>query len=403
MGEHARLSPSAAERWWNCPASVRLSDEFEDETSDFAAEGTCAHEIRERCLNKGTDVREYVGEWLEADGFKFQVETDWAHYLQPGIDWIREQKMTWVFELRVDLSTWMPGQFGTLDAGGYNDELIVINDLKFGRGFIVDAERNKQMMIYALGFWDQVARHHTKAKRFLLMIDQPRGQGAGGGSEWEVSLDELLKFGEELVHRARRTEDIDAPAKVTPKGCHFCLVAKNAACPELHNFMLKMSVGLGLYEFDLTKGFNLITTDRLSPEDRSAIIEHKALFNKWLQGVHDLHLSEAIAGAPTPGFKAVETVGDRDWVDPEEAERFLTEKTSKKDAFNFKLKSPAQAERILGTRNWKKAESMIVRRPGKPALVPVSDARPAIQPIVELFDDESEFQTEIPDDLQDLI
>lgn len=387
----------------NCPASVRLEDEFDEETSIHAAEGTCAHEIRERCLNEGTDVNEYVGEWLEADGYKFQVEDDWVYALQPGIDRIREAGGEWHFEYKVDLSTWIPESFGTLDAGGILPDLIIIDDLKFGRGFVVDAVRNKQMMIYALGFWDNVARHKTDATQFLLRIDQPRGRGADGGSEWYVELDELIKFGEEVAAAAMLTEDPDAPAKVTPKGCHFCKVCSNGACPELHGFMLNLSTGFDLthYEVDTEEGLELITTDRLSPELRSHIIRHKPLFNKWIQSVHDVHLGDAIAGAPTPGFKAVETQSDRDWDDPEEAEEFLIQKLPQHQVFNKKLKSPAQAEKLLGTRNWKKAEKMIVRRPGKPALVDESDPRPPIIPVVELFDDESE--ASIPDDIADMI
>ena len=43
---HAVLSPSSAERWFNCPGSVALIDTLPPEafrTSKFAAEGTVAH------------------------------------------------------------------------------------------------------------------------------------------------------------------------------------------------------------------------------------------------------------------------------------------------------------------------------------------------------------------------
>ena len=42
-GKHALLSASSADRWIHCPPSVRLSENYEDEGSSYAAEGTDAH------------------------------------------------------------------------------------------------------------------------------------------------------------------------------------------------------------------------------------------------------------------------------------------------------------------------------------------------------------------------
>ena len=106
-----------------------------------------------------------------------------ADALQPGIDQILEYSGKMFVEERLDLGRWMPGQFGTLDCGIAGEELIVISDLKYGSGVPVQAVKNTQQMIYALGFWDQFARHITDAKQFLIIIDQPRN--AGGGGEWQ--------------------------------------------------------------------------------------------------------------------------------------------------------------------------------------------------------------------------
>jgi len=50
MSAHAKLSPSAAERWMTCPGSVPLSIGMPDKTSAYAEEGTQAHELAERML-----------------------------------------------------------------------------------------------------------------------------------------------------------------------------------------------------------------------------------------------------------------------------------------------------------------------------------------------------------------
>ena len=44
---HAVLSASSSERWLHCPPSARLCESYEDKGSDYAAEGTDAHELCE--------------------------------------------------------------------------------------------------------------------------------------------------------------------------------------------------------------------------------------------------------------------------------------------------------------------------------------------------------------------
>jgi hypothetical protein len=58
------------------------------------------------------------------------------------------------------VSPWtIPHQHGTLDRAILIPEQnrLIINDLKWGRGIPVSPVRNKQMVLYALGFWDSCA------------------------------------------------------------------------------------------------------------------------------------------------------------------------------------------------------------------------------------------------------
>ena len=50
MTEHAILSASSSHRWLTCPPSVRLEESFPNRTSEYAAEGTLAHELGEITL-----------------------------------------------------------------------------------------------------------------------------------------------------------------------------------------------------------------------------------------------------------------------------------------------------------------------------------------------------------------
>lgn len=98
-------------------------------------------------------------------------------------------------------------------------------------------------------------------------------------------------------------------------------------------------------------------------------------------------LSDAMSGEPTPGFKAVATEGDRMWVSEESVIEFFRGKIPDKDLFNKQLKSPAQVEKIAGTRTWKQAQELIVRPEGPPALVPESDKRPELMNLMDMLDD----------------
>lgn len=406
MGAHAPFSPSGFQRVWLCPGSLLAEQAFPDSTSEYAAEGTFAHTIRELCLNHDLDALDFLGYTGTADGYQFTVTKEMCRFLQGGIDRIREFGGTWFFETRVSAEKWIADMWGTLDAGGFNDELIIIDDLKFGRGYRVDAFRNMQLMIYAVAFWHQVARHKTKARNFLLRIDQPRVPGAT--SEWYTNLDELLEFMDEAIEAAALALTPDAPRNASPEACKFCRCAANADCYALDAYVLGL-LGLSFDKIDYLVGkLYMPNPEKIDPLRRQTILENSKLIETWLRAIHSVTLSEAISGGNTPGFKAVETLGDREWRDPEEAEKFLRSKLPKEQCYTYKLLSPAQAENTLGTRNWAKAEELIVRSPGRPALVPVSDTRPALIPAVNLFDElppeeEAEFDDLIYSDIDDLI
>lgn len=52
MAKHALLSASSAHRWLNCPPSAKLSDAYQDTSSEFTRQGTDAHSLCEYHLKK---------------------------------------------------------------------------------------------------------------------------------------------------------------------------------------------------------------------------------------------------------------------------------------------------------------------------------------------------------------
>lgn len=409
--EHGYLGLSSSEGWMTCAGRPQMEAGFEDIPSFFTAEGDVAHSVRERCIVKNKPVAEFIGDVIERDGFEITVEPDWERFLQPGVDWVREHTGLLFVEYRVDVGAWIPDEFGTLDTAIITKDEVILIDLKFGRGLRVNAVGNKQMMLYAAGLWENLIRHIPNAPtKYRLIIEQLRVIGGQSiENEWVVDLDDILKFAEEASLAAEKTKDPDAELTPSLKGCAFCRAAENAACPAYAEFALNL-VGLTVDDLDkpFTEAPEMPQPEKLSPERRSYIIEHSKMLTKFITNLHGDALTDAQAGKPTPGFKAVATLGDRQWADDEKAEQFWLEKMAAKDIFNKRLKSPAQMERIAGTRNWKKAQDLIHRPEGKPALVPESDPRPALQPLADLLDDHDDFDDligadEAVEDIEDLI
>lgn len=373
-----------------CPGAIRLTEHLPDTTSVFAAEGTALHQVRAECLELGLDPPDFLGQKLKVEGFEFEVTEDWPRWLQPGIDWVREQPGVMFVEEKVDLSRWMPGQFGTADTLLVTANCMTVNDFKGGAGEVVDVEENWQLLIYALGAWDNFGRHVAPDAgpeyRVRLVIDQPR---AGGISVWETTLGYLLEFGERVRVAAERTYDPDAPLVASAKGCRWCPI--KATCGEHARFVLD----LFSVKFEDLDDADMIGAPPALPSEvtvdrRSFIIQHASMFSKWLADLSAAALADALAGRPTPGLKAVlGRAGAREWRDEDEAAKALSGLLKPDQVFESKVISPTTAEKRLKTKQWEQVEGMVTRAPAKPTLAGITDKRPAIEPAATKFDDMS--------------
>lgn len=406
MSDHARLSPSAAESWMTCADYPNAIDGLDDPTSEFAAEGTAAHAISDDCLALGFDAYDFIGSALTVEergggqSFTFTWTDEDADLLQQGIDEVREFGGKFYGEHRVDLSPVMgvDNQFGTLDRGIIRDDVIVINDLKWGRGIPVSPVRNKQLMIYGLGFWHNIARHETNAEEFLFVIDQPRCPGGGG--RWRCTLDDLLAFQDEVRAAAARTLDPAAGRTASEKGCYWCARRKQppsepgavSGCKTYDEFALDL-IGSRFDTIDdavlLGDGFEPPRFDILSAERRCWIVRHKGAIEKWLDNLHAGVIQDGLDGNPTPGLKVVDgRRGRKKWDDETKAADWLDPHLGA-DKFNLKLKSPSQALKSLPVAERKALIDSQLFSEGepKPVLADEADDRPARQTVDDKFDD----------------
>ncbi len=386
-GFHSKVSPSSFERVLLCPGSVALCATVpESKPTEFAAEGTVFHTLASRCLKYGFEPWDFLGNTMSADGFDFEISDEMVDYLSDGLDRLRSQLPdALTIETRVHLDKWLPDQSGTLDVGAFNDEWIHIWDWKYGAGVAVHPFRNPQLMLYALGFWDQVARHKTKARKFRLWIEQPRNPSGGG--DWECDLDDLLQFGKKARRVLDKAMSKNAELIAGEKQCLFC--PAKGKCPAYDKFSLDV-IGAKFEDLDNKEAPDF--SSKMTMRRRAYVARYASMLKDWIDEQHKIVLDAAKKGDDTFMVKAIEGRRARSKYadkDVDVTAKVLRKYLPYEDVFVEKLISPAQAKKKLGDtifHDLVEAKVVIEGEP-KPILVPADDPRPAIRAIASKFDD----------------
>lgn len=389
---HARNAPSGASAWMRCLGMLNflLEHEIEDVGGVAADEGSAIHSFCEDAILQNVDAYKFIGETRTHNQTTVEMTEALADDVQSGIDFIDTKPGKIFVEKWVSLRKWFgPNQGGTLDIGIVGKKEIVIFDWKWGY-LPVSPIRNYQLMLYALGFYYQIARFHTDATVFRLVIWQPRAPGGGG--EWTITLNELEKFGAYATKRAKMTRDPDAPRIAGDIQCAYCPGAKLGLCPEYDDWNLRRVVeDFERFdedvEMDIPPHFPKIET--VTPERRSYLIKHKASFNKFIERLEAREKDDYLKGLPTPHRKGV--LGRRparQWSDKDDADKRLTGLLGE-DRFTKKLLSPTQAEEELNPALYLKlkTEGLIVQGEPQMTMVDAEDSRDPVPTYVDMFED----------------
>jgi len=402
MTAHSKFSASAATRWMACPGSIVLSAGLPDSSSKYAEEGTQAHALLEVCLtHDGPDDKVLVADpemWAA-------VKTALANIreMTQGADLL-------LAETRVNYASYLgvpeADGFGTSDVIAIVDDEMQVHDYKHGRGVEVDAENNEQMMLYGLGAlnaYEDVA----DLKTVRLVIHQPRIKSAP--SEWSISVDDLKAWGLSTARSAAASVLVAEQTRNHPATlasdweqtmlrpgedqCRFCKA--KATCPALRAEVID-TVFAGMPatvdEFETAEVTQPVEAN--SPVWLSAAMAKADLIEDWLKAVRAEVERRLLAGQAVPGYKLVQgKQGNRAWVDKAQAEEMLKGFRLKvEEMYDLSLISPTSAEKlakaeVIGPRQWKKAEALITRAPGKPSVVPLSDKREAlvVGPVADEF------------------
>jgi hypothetical protein len=231
--EHSELGGSIAERWMNCPASVRLVRGQPNPTSAAAERGTAAHEVAHMCLLSGQDAVEFIGRIVN----EIEVDEQIADGVQEYLDDCRACPADEVeYEVRFNLESLKPPvpMFGTADYKGYHraTQTLYIKDYK--NGFMYVDPRTPQGRYYASGGMRSL-RDDQPVSRIVVTICQPNALGATLKTDTFDAV-ELIEWEQDLIAAAHRTQDPDAPAVAGP-WCDktFCPVRASCSARAAHS------------------------------------------------------------------------------------------------------------------------------------------------------------------------
>ena len=124
----------------------------------------------------------------------------------------------------------------------------------------------------------------------------------------------------------------------------------------------------------------------LDETEIAAILPRIDQLISWGNDLKDYALAQAQAGTHYEGFKVVEGRSNRKYTDEDAVAKAVTE--AGYDPYEKKLLGITAMSSLLGKKKFEDLlGGLIYKPPGKPALVPESDKRPAMNTAAEDFND----------------
>lgn len=367
---HAKCSASSCKMWTECPPSAELNANLPDETSPYAQQGTDAHTLCEYKV-------------LHALGHKVRDPTEDLSYFDTEMDYCSDEYRNFVIEnyeaakklcpdpaifveQRLDFSRWVPSGFGTGDTVIIADKQLHIIDFKYGLGVLVEAEDNRQMKCYALGALETFGDLYD-VDEVKMTIFQPRRDNISSAT---ISVPELLAWADDfLAPRAKLAYEGKGEFKAGDH-CTFCKA--RATCRKRAEYNLE----LAKYDFEMPA--------TLDEHEIAAILPRVDELISWANDLKDYALVQAQQGTHYEGFKIVEGRSNRKYTD--EAAVAFAVKDAGYDPYEKKLLTITAMTSLLGKKKFEELLGSLIYKPqGKPALVPESDKRPAMNTATDDF------------------
>lgn len=379
---HALLGASGASRWINCPPSARLTENVQEKRSEYADEGTLAHELseiklRRRILPCNSKERKRLDDALKKIQAKEFYGSEMENAVQDYVEIVEERFMAAkarsqdalvLLEERLDFTEWVPEGYGTGDVVLIADGVLEIIDLKYGKGVPVSAIGNPQIRLYGLGAW-AAYNYLYDIREIHMTIIQPRLDSV---STDVIPVDELVQWAETVVGPAAALA-YEGKGEFKPGDhCRWCKVKATCRARADEN-MAALA-----YEF---KDPALMDLDEIG-----SILFIAQQLKTWASDVETYAFDQAKAGQRIPQWKLVEGRSNRKITD----EDAVTDRLGSAGVNEFlrtNLRPLGELEKLVGKKELTGLiGDLIVKPPGKPTLVPETDPRPEMNSI------ESEFE-----------
>lgn len=375
MPKHAYLSASASHRWLACPPSAKLCANIADQTSEYAQQGTDCHELCAYLVEKalGRAVTDPTENLTFYDAEMQNCAEEYRNYVLEQIEAAKEfcKDPQVMIEQRLDFSRWVENGFGTGDCVIVADEVLQIIDYKHGLGVLVSAGDeehggNSQMMCYALGALEAFGDIYD-INQIKMTIFQPRRDNV---STYTISKCDLLKWADEVLAPTAQLAYTGKGEFKAGDHCQFCKV--KATCRKRAEYNLE----LAKYDFEMPA-----TLDNIEIASILAKVDEMI---SWGNDIKEYALQQAQSGVHFDGWKIVEGRSNRKFTD--EAAVASKVKGAGYDPYEKKLLGITAMSTMLGKKKFEELlGELVYKPPGKPALVPESDKRPAMNTAIDDF------------------
>lgn len=376
-----KFSPSASARWLACPGSVSLSEGMPNRASEYATQGTAAHSVLEQCQRLELSPWDFIGETIAVNenGVQAQIEVteEMAEAVSVFLAHIEGMPPGAMIE-KFMVSKEFPGLQGTADyllsTGKGKRSALYLKDYKHGAGVAVSAEGNRQLLTYAVLAFEEMGPHES----VHISIIQPRSQDDEGPKvkTWSLSKSIVLEHKEAIAEAYRLAHEAKAdPLPYLQPGDHCRWCPAKVACPKLHQLAVA----------DAKADFSFPDPARMARERVLFWLSLAPVMADWLRAIEAHAKDLAEQGEQIPGFKLVESVGNRRWHGDSEdiADALIKAGFDEAELYEPReLKSPAQMEKAYPKAKGMKAKqakdiiaNLTVRPTIGTRLVPDSDKR----------------------------
>lgn len=393
---HALLGASSAHIWLKCTAMPRACEGVEDPGSIYAQEGTLAHEIAELKLRKNflepMARSTYSGRMKRLEQRELYNE-EMQRYTDEYVEFVKslvysyDSKPHVAVEAQLDFSKYAPEGFGTGDCIVVGGDTLCVIDFKYGKGKLVHAFENPQIMFYGLGALEAYDRLYD-IKNIEMTIFQPRLENV---STFKMTREDLIKWGDESRVPAQKAF-YGFGTFVPSEECQFCNIKGNCRARAEQNLGAIKAHATGEPPA-LPKGALLALS-----EVGEVLTELKRLgAGAWIKAIEGYGLAQAMSGEAVPGWKVVEGSSKRAFTDYDAvAKAFIKAGYDKALLYHQAPETLTTLEGLVGRAKVAElAGDNLIKTPGKPTLVP--DSAPG-EPITQntAADDFSTPPTEEP-------